>query len=316
MSYKKLFWGILLVVIGTLFILKNLGWIYFDWGTFFHLWPLILILWGISLIPIKDYIKLILSLVAILLTVILVTKFENRNQSSFWHKNNSNWEFEFNDDNENFDSTRISGDMQELFQPYDSTIKSATLFFDAAAGDYRLIDSTFTDKLMLFRKKGNIGNYSMMSEDSDNSRTINLKIDDSKIRLKNRGNLVQLYLNPQPAWDFNFDIGAASIDFDLSKFKVNNLKVNGGASSIKLRLGAKNASTNVEVDAGAASMDFFVPESAGVQLRTETVLTSRNINGFTKVSNGLYRTSNYNGAASVINITINAGVSSINVTRY
>lgn len=59
MSYRKIFWGVMLVLIGTLFILKNVGVIFFDWVTIWRLWPLILILWGISLIPVKDYLKLI-----------------------------------------------------------------------------------------------------------------------------------------------------------------------------------------------------------------------------------------------------------------
>ena len=64
MSYKKVFWGVVLIIIGILFIIRNLGWVDFSWWGVFRLWPVLLILWGISVIPIKNYLKLILSLLS------------------------------------------------------------------------------------------------------------------------------------------------------------------------------------------------------------------------------------------------------------
>ncbi|HLN52449.1 MAG TPA: DUF5668 domain-containing protein [Lentimicrobium sp.] len=314
MSYKKLFWGILLVIIGILFILKNMGLIFFDWWTIVRLWPLILILWGVSLIPVQGYIKLILSLVAIAVTVVLVTQFD-RNERPFgkWHRDHSKWEYKW-DHNDN--DTAWSNEVQELFQTYDSTMKEATLTFDAAAGDFKLSDSLLTDKLILFKKRGNIGDYSMTSTDEEGRRIVNLSIEDSDIKLNNRGNMVQLYLNPQPVWDFKFEVGAASIDFDLSNFNIATLGLEGGASSMNLKLGNKNPMSKVNIEAGAASIDIAVPTAAGVEINTETVLTSHNFPGFKKISKGQFRTDNYNTASSRIIIDVDAGVSSLAVTRY
>lgn len=315
MSYRKLFWGILLVIIGLLFILKNMGVIFFDWWTIWRMWPLILILWGIALIPVKDYIKLILSLVAIAAGFILVSKYDTSDRPFMhWNKHGHNWSY--NSDYDDNDSTYYSEDFQELFQDYDSTITAATLNFDAAAGDYRIADSLITDKLLLFRKRGNIGDYSMTTNDDAGVRNIDLKINESNVKLENRGNEVQLYLNQQPAWNFNFDIGAANIDFDLSKYKVNKLDVEGGASSINLKLGDLVPESIVNIEAGAASIDIDVPTTAGVEIKTETVLTSRNFPGFRKISKGHYKTDNFETATSIILIDVNAGVSSLNINRY
>ena len=96
MSYRKIFWGVMLVLIGILFILKNTGVIYFDWQTIWRIWPIILILWGISLIPIKDYLKLIFSVAAIGLSILLVNRYDKNDYYRFgWkehdRKHNFGW---------------------------------------------------------------------------------------------------------------------------------------------------------------------------------------------------------------------------------
>lgn len=312
MSYRKIFWGVVLVIIGTLFILKNVGLIFFDWGTIWRLWPLILILWGISLIPVKDYLKLIFSVAAIGLAVILVNRYDKEGYYNFgWDKDRHSFEYDF-DDNK-WDS---GSDVQELFQSDDSAIQRVELNLEAAAGDFRLTDTIPVDHLLTFWKKGNIGDYSMTSEDDSSTRVISLAINDSHVKLKNNGNRVKLGLSTRPVWDFDFDIGAASIRFDLSKYKVGNLKVDGGASSINIKMGDLNDLTNIDIDAGASSIDLDIPENVGAELKTETVLSSRNFEGFNKIESGLYRTKNFSQSTRKIFIDIDAGVSSLSIRRY
>ncbi|HOI87574.1 MAG TPA: DUF5668 domain-containing protein [Lentimicrobium sp.] len=313
MSYRKIFWGVLLVIIGTLFILKNLGIIYFDWGTIWRLWPLILILWGISLIPVKDYLKLIFSILAIGLSILVVSKYDKTGYYSF------GWDKSYRDKQYNYPETDRWDSMsetQELFQSYESAIGRVELKLEAAAGTFRLEPSAPKDKLMTFVKKGSIGNYSMTSQDEGDKRTIELSIQDSRVKVDKVGNYVRLGLHPDPVWDLDLDIGAASIDFDLSNYKVSELEVDGGASSIKLRLGDLNDYSSVNINAGAATIDLYIPENVGAELRTETALSSKNFKGFKKISNGLFRTDNYTTATRKADIRIEAAVSSLSVIRY
>ncbi len=312
MSYRKIFWGVILVLIGILFILKNVGLIYFDWVTIWRLWPLILILWGVSLIPVKDYLKLIFSVAAIAISFILVNTYDKTGYYSFDWDGRGN-HHERSSDNDNWSEGTAE---QELFQLYDSSIKHVVLNLDAAAGDFRLNDTAPSNKLLTFWKKGTIGNYSMTSNDDSTSTEINLNIQDSHVKFNNKGMRVKLGLNPNPVWDLNFDIGAASIDFDLSSYKVEKLSIDGGASSIDVRLGDLNDLTEVEINAGASSIDIQIPETTGAELRTETVLSSRNFQGFKKIKSGLFRTDNYETATKKINMSIDAGVSSVDIRRY
>ncbi|MGQ9801141.1 MAG: LiaF transmembrane domain-containing protein [Candidatus Saccharicenans sp.] len=43
---ENLIWGLILVIIGAIFLLENIG--YDAWRAVFKLWPLILIFWGAS----------------------------------------------------------------------------------------------------------------------------------------------------------------------------------------------------------------------------------------------------------------------------
>ena len=313
MSYKKIFWGVMLVLIGILFILKNVGMIYFDWHTIWRLWPVVLILWGISILPVKDYIKLIVSVVAIGISIFLVNQYDKTGYYNFGGKDSRRSKsFEWNDDK----SDNNSDSKQEMSQTFDSLVTRVDLKLEAAAGDFRMDETIPEDKMLTFRKIGNIGNYSMTSRDDSSKRFVELKIIESNVRMKNRGNNVVLGLSTYPIWDFDLDIGAATIDFDLSNYKVGKLDIDGGACSVKIKLGDASEHTDVDIEAGAASIELLIPSGAGAELKTETALTSRNFEGFTKVQSGLYRTDNFETSNQKIMIDIDAAVSSISVKRY
>ncbi len=42
-SYSRIFWGLVLIIIGVLMFLKQFGIIYFHWYSLWQLWPLLLI---------------------------------------------------------------------------------------------------------------------------------------------------------------------------------------------------------------------------------------------------------------------------------
>ncbi len=127
---------------------------------------------------------------------------------------------------------------------------------------------------------------------------------------------MSLNLNTEPIWDINLDVGAASLEFDLSDFKVRNLDLDGGAASLEIILGENYNETNVNIDAGASSIKISVPENSGCDLHISSVLSGKSINGFEKLEHGHYRTDNFTEAENKIYIEVDAAVSSYEIDRY
>lgn len=74
-QYKSIVWGMILIVLGTLFLLANMDIINFQWRDVVQLWPMLLVFWGVSALPIDNKIKLILFLILLVLMIYLVIEY-------------------------------------------------------------------------------------------------------------------------------------------------------------------------------------------------------------------------------------------------
>ncbi|MCF8231487.1 MAG: cell wall-active antibiotics response protein [Bacteroidales bacterium] len=317
MSYKKIFWGVILILIGSLFILKNLGLIYFDWGMILSMWPLVLILWGISILPFKSGIKLILSLASIVIAFLVVNRYEERVYDGYglWDKGiEFNFDGDRNWEDKEYNTYQWEQD-QKLTAEYKDK-KHASLNFNAGAGEFVISESS-EDYLATFLRKGEGGKYSMTTQTEENRQKIDFKLKTKTWSTdKTVENKVNLILHPAPLWDFDFDVGAAKIDFDLSSLRTKLVDIDGGASSIYLKLGDRHNKTRVEVDAGASEVNIKIPEGSGCRVKTSTFLSGKSLSGFNKMDNGDYVTEGYEQADKKIEIKVQAAISDINISRY
>ncbi len=306
MSYRKIFWGLLLVMIGVLFILKNTGVLFFSWHTMWQLWPVILILWGISLIPVKDWIKLVLSLLTVLVTFFAM--------QHYGPKDKHNWNFEWNDRNNKDDEESVTTYNKVMSEDFDSLTRFANLKLNIGVGNFKIKDTT--NLLIEVKHDNDNANYSMTAKTEDSLSIIDLSLEKGEFNNGNIRNNVVMKLNPNPIWDLDLNVGAAEVDFDLSGFKTRNLKIQGGASDIELKLGAALPLTEVKLEAGAASITIRVPESAGCEIISNTFMASKDFSGFTKIGKQQYQTPNFATSTNKIKIDLQAGVASVNVERY
>ncbi|MBS4055981.1 MAG: hypothetical protein KGZ82_01530 [Bacteroidales bacterium] len=307
MKHGNIFWGVVLIVIGFLFLFDKLGMLDFQWSLFWRLWPVLLILWGISIIPMRGIFKIMLALVVGALSIGFYYQQagkgdNNRSASRFWLYDNSR-----NDGDENrYSDQAFSAEMPD-------SISVASLKMDAAAGDFRLEGPC--ENLFEFSKSGQSVNYTYRVEEFAGKASVFITQEsDFHLGRKNR-NEVNLQLNPSPLWDIDVEIGAADFSFDLSGFKVRKLDIDGGATSIDLVFGNLCDSTNVSISAAASSIDLVIPENSGCRIEGSSVLSSRDLEGFDKIEKGRYETKGFAEATPKIYINIDAAVSSFSVRR-
>lgn len=310
MKYRNVFWGLILIIIGILFIGRNLDLFNFDWYNFLRLWPVIFILWGISVLPIRDIYKTVLLVLVLAGSTWFVI---DGPRSSFYNNFESSF---FNDTNDNH--IKYYKNIQEFTVPYDSTIQNASVIMDAAAGSFYINETS--DDLLAFKQENNDSDskYKYFVETKDGRTQIRIKEEGDHFTFGGNDNhrRVNIKLNPDPVWTINLNAGASAVKFDLSTFKVRNLDLDGGAGSFKITLGDKYPETHLKVDAGASSITIKVPEAAGCDLRISSVLSGKHISGFEKLNNGHYQTANYDTAKQKITMNVDAAVSSFNLIRY
>lgn len=68
-SINRIFWGLLLVVIGGLMLVDNFNIVQVDWSNLWKLWPLIIISCGLSILAIRSWFWRILSILLVIATM-------------------------------------------------------------------------------------------------------------------------------------------------------------------------------------------------------------------------------------------------------
>ena len=108
MKSRNLFAGVLILFTGVIALLAVLNVFDFHWSTLWRLWPMLLVIMGIALLPLNEYVKTAILLIALALGCWLyhvedrhykgnpVTRFINKHYPSW------NWE-DWNDWDDWFD---------------------------------------------------------------------------------------------------------------------------------------------------------------------------------------------------------------------
>ena len=311
MKYRHVFWAIILITIGILFMLDNFRVLDFNFFALISLWPLILILWGISILPINDTVKIIALIIVLAITGIF---FNRLTEKPFWNHFNHYRGYNDIDWDEEEDTTTYNYQPQNLSVPQDTLVQKGVLQLQAAAGNFYL--QGITSDFLSFNKTGEIGNYSLTTNDENGRKKVTLSLEKSVIRHTINDNKVDIKLSDRPSWNLDFDIGAAEITMDLRDYKIDTTTIDAGASSIEIQIGSKTPLTVMTFNAGASSIKVDIPKESGCQIKSESFMVSKEFDGFTKTANGIYQTANYGSAKNKVMLIVKTAVSKIEITRY
>ncbi|PKL88815.1 MAG: hypothetical protein CVV23_08355 [Ignavibacteriae bacterium HGW-Ignavibacteriae-2] len=300
MKTGQIFWGVLFVTIGSLILLQRYDIFIMDWSFVWDLWPVLLILWGLSIITKETFVKPIITvLIAFFIGAVLYGSVSNIVDGS----NNVLWQ---NDDY----------DVRTFYEDYYENIKFADLKLSAGVGTFTIKDRT--SRLIKGIAQGNIGEYTFNTYNNDDNTNINVEMNEADFNpFKNKTrNRLELQLNENTIWNLDLNLGAAKAYFDLTPFKVQNLSLKTGATKTKIKLGKEYNNTDVNIEMGAATLDIAVPKEAGCRLKGDMVLIIKDLKGFSKLDSGYYETDNFDSAAQKITINVNGGVSALDINRY
>lgn len=320
--------GLILVLIGGMFLLHNYGYVHFNWMNFLYLWPIFIVIGGVNLIFAHNRSAWATIIkVAVVLAGFGLLAFGNfGNRLHFWP--NSYYTFHNNDDNDDSDDEDSTGTSKSgivkvegnsfFNEPYTAGIRVAQLNISGGGTTYNLSDTT--NQLFSANTKEFMGKYEFSHHNDDSTYVLDFNMKKNNGHRfswgNSKSNEATFKLNPKPEWEINVEAGATELDFDLTKFKIRKLKMEGGAASFNVKLGQPLAETNVEVSTGMANVNISIPKNAACRITTDSGLSSHQFDGFTKKDDDSYETPGYDGAKNKIVISIDGGISDFKVRRY
>jgi hypothetical protein len=331
MKNNKLIPGIVLVLIGAAILLANYGYLHFHWWNIFRLWPIFLVIGGVNLVfahnksPWASVIKIAVLVVG--LGLLFFGNFGER--YDFWPGSHFSWSNDndnndnnnMNDGDDNDDDDNNNKDVKivgngTFNEPYKADIKVARLNISGGGTTYNLSDTT-NQLFSATTKDNNTDRYNFSHSMDDSVYVLDFKMRNHHgFNFDSDKNRADFRLNPNPEWEINVETGATSLDFDLSRFKVKELKISGGAASFKVKLGAPLLMTDVDVETGVSGVDISIPQNAACSIETDSGLSDNHFEGFNKTDDNNYETPGYAAAKNKMHIHISGGLSGFNVKRY
>ncbi|RWY55594.1 LiaI-LiaF-like domain-containing protein [Mucilaginibacter gilvus] len=327
MKSNKIIPGVILVLLGALFLLHNYNVINFHWGNVFTLWPVFLIMGGVNLVLANNREVWATAVkVAVVVGCFCLLVFVPNHKNYFWNHHNGNWNFsdhDYDNDDDDNDTTSSRGVIKvhgesNFTEAYAPAITSARINISGGASEYTIKDTT--GQLFDAVTKEFYNKYDYTHSLENGVFVANLKMRDQKGKDfhwdSDKMNSAVIKLNTAPEWDINVKTGASALDFDLSKFKIKSLTINGGAASFEVKMGQPLATTNIDVSTGVSGVTILVPKDAACSVNTSSGLSSNNFEGFDDKGNNRYETPGFYAAKNKMVIHLKGGLSGFEVKRY
>ncbi len=294
---SKLFWGLVLILVGVLALLSNLGIVEVQILEVLRLWPLLIVAAGLSVLNLDGWLGRLLTALFLAFTLTAVG----------WMALGYG------------PSTSPQSTTQQISIPTkEESVDKASVTIRSGAGELDIKGANI-DAVVEGRLRSNFMSIEKSSVVEDSTQMIVLDLrgkHQQNWTFGNWENDLNLKMNDTLPLDLAIDAGASSINMDLSNTLLTNLDVDAGASSTKIKLGDNVERVNVRIDTGASSTEIKVPRSVGVQLQIDSGLTGKDIDDLEKTGENTYETPGFDEAEKQIFITGSFGLASFELNRY
>ena len=286
MNNKRLMSGLILIILGILFLLTNLGYISFEvlFGIF-DLWPLLFIIAGINILFNKKPIVILITWIIFFVILILY--------GIFYGSVNTDIDF----------STHFT-------KPAETSYGKLNLDIGAAGVD---IDSE-KDNLLKINARGIKLDYNDIYKNNNETAIFNFANRNHNSIIYGTGsNNYNFKLNEDVIWDLDLDLGAISGTLNLENIATKSIALNMGAGNLNIVLGNKYDKSDIRIDSGASNINITVPKNAGIKIKSDSSLSKIDIDDLGLIKSGDYYISpNYEKRNIKLEFHISMGVGIVN----
>lgn len=298
---ETLFWGLLLVGVGVLFLLNNLGLTSLYIGNIFQLWPLAIVAAGISVLSLTGRTSLLINVIVGVLAIVLLLVAVTREDGLYVRGSEKQGE------SASARTIDIHEDTEEL-----------KLAIKAGANSIDL--NPATDKTTLVQAELSGSERFSLSDtvQRDGSvQNVTLKTDSRGPVgfLTGPDTTLDVKISKTVPVTLDIDAGVSSIDANLSEVRVKNLKFDGGVSNAEFKIGTREPKVYIDIDAGVSNTELHIPSGTGLRVVHDGGLSSTNFAGAEKVDDHTYETHGFAQAARQIIVKSDGGLSSFTITR-
>ena len=198
---------------------------------------------------------------------------------------------------------------------YQPGIKAARLSIDGAACAFKLSDTT--GKLFHAELADSTRHFSISQSTDEDVHVVDFRMDKINHGENHSDSVgVTLRLNPNPVWDITLKTAASATDFDLSAFKIRNLKINCAAGDVKLKLQPVLPDTYLDITSSVASVELRISKDAACEVETDSSLGSTDLEGFDKTDDSHYQTPGFSSAKNKIHVKAKVSLASFEIKRF
>jgi hypothetical protein len=296
--------GIILIAIGIIALLVT----FFDfkivWEELAKFWPVFIIIFGVSLLPLNKVLKSVCVIVIIIISSLIYCNEVNGNENL--------------SDEMTSEILIEDVEIQEFSSPFKDNTTEASVEINYGAGMLYL--NSPVEELVKARNISDQIVQNLYLEYEGSHADIVFDVEGDNYQVNNieevKTNRFDISLNKKPIYDFELNLGACELNFDFSEYKVSDIEISSGASNIDIKLGELYNSTRVVISTGVSKIRIGIPNNSGCRLECESILSLKDFDGFSKKSSNVYETSNYSSAENNIEIEFEGAMSEFEVYRY
>jgi hypothetical protein len=290
--------GLVLIFIGIIWIMDLVGVMELDWTKALRtLWPVIFIAAGISLL--FDRNRFISILAWILVFVVFI---------GFCIIDEVEKDFEFEKDKSDF-----------KYVEADIVPAADEIFLDGATEEGKLIIELETAKVNIEDGHGEL--LAKLDTDIPNLEQQFAEGKQAVLRYMHReteksniaGNFT-LWINHDIPWEMDTTLSVVDGKLNLSKIPVKKLNLKLGVGDLDLIIGDRQEHMTVNIQAGATDLDIYIPENAGLMIKSGRLLSNISFHNINMVNkDDVYISDNYDEATQKIEMQIQSAVSTIEI---